>query len=242
MNGMAPSGPRTTTIIPVSCEDRPSRRPSRVSSSSGCSSGSVHNPDAQSVGSLGGIARRTLGIILLLVTVVLWTTSSFLASVRPATPDSAWDIAADFHAGVKTIFADNTYSKPYFVTYINTSFFAVSLIPIVIKALYDRRRSDPSLRAMLSWTSVPTNYVHVSREDGDLSPKLDGQDESLRQTSRSSSCHLPLSGSPGSLPVLDVTGDDPRDAAMNLLETAKLSLEFCILWVRRYHVELKDII
>jgi hypothetical protein len=29
----------------------------------------------------GGMARKTLGILLLLVTVVLWTASSFLASV-----------------------------------------------------------------------------------------------------------------------------------------------------------------
>jgi solute carrier family 35 protein F5 len=32
---------------------------------------------------LGGVARRTLGILLLLVTVFLWTGSNFLASVRP---------------------------------------------------------------------------------------------------------------------------------------------------------------
>lgn len=32
---------------------------------------------------LGGIARHTLGIGLLLITVVLWTASSFLASVSP---------------------------------------------------------------------------------------------------------------------------------------------------------------
>lgn len=40
------------------------------------------------VGGLGiaGIARRTLGIILLLVTVFLWTLSNFLASVRTRVP------------------------------------------------------------------------------------------------------------------------------------------------------------
>jgi hypothetical protein len=31
---------------------------------------------------LGGLARRTLGILLLLSTVFLWTVSNFLASVR----------------------------------------------------------------------------------------------------------------------------------------------------------------
>lgn len=238
MSGMAPPGPPATTPIPVPCEDRPSRHQSRVSSASWSSSGSAHYPDARSVGILGGLARRTLGIILLLVTVVLWTASSFLASVRAASPDSTWGV--ELMSTVKTIFADNTYSKPYFVTYINTSFFAVSLIPIVIKALYDRQRSDLPLKALLSWASVPTSYVRVAGEDGDLSPKLDNQDESLRQSSRSSSCHLPLSQSQGSLPVLEVTRNTPRVAAMSLLETAKLSLEFCILWVRRYHLELRS--
>ncbi|KAJ2995645.1 hypothetical protein NUW58_g1215 [Xylaria curta] len=58
------------------------------------------------------LARRTLGIGLLLVTVFLWTTSNFLASY---------------------IFSDHTYNKPFFVVYINTSIFAASMIPISIK-------------------------------------------------------------------------------------------------------------
>jgi hypothetical protein len=36
---------------------------------------------------LGNVARRTLGIILLLLTVVLWTGSNFLASVSRPHPD-----------------------------------------------------------------------------------------------------------------------------------------------------------
>lgn len=35
---------------------------------------------------LGGVARRTLGFGLLMVTVFLWTLSNFLASVRIASP------------------------------------------------------------------------------------------------------------------------------------------------------------
>lgn len=40
---------------------------------------------------LAGVARRTLGISLLLVTVFLWTASNFLASVGPLpmTPNEA---------------------------------------------------------------------------------------------------------------------------------------------------------
>ncbi|KLU88430.1 hypothetical protein MAPG_07416 [Magnaporthiopsis poae ATCC 64411] len=64
---------------------------------------------------VAGFARRTLGIILLTITVFLWTVSNFLASY---------------------IFSDNTYSKPFFVVYINTSFFALSLIPMALKYIH----------------------------------------------------------------------------------------------------------
>ncbi|KAG5982829.1 hypothetical protein E4U55_001282 [Claviceps digitariae] len=61
---------------------------------------------------LGGVARRTLGICLLLVTVFLWTLSNFLASF---------------------IFSDHTYDKPFFLVYANSSIFAISLLPKFIR-------------------------------------------------------------------------------------------------------------
>lgn len=150
--------------------------------------------------------------------------------------DSTWNGTADYCAAVKTIFADDTYSKPYFVTYINTSFFAISLIPIVIKALYDRRRPNLYLRSVLSWKSTSTSYLRVSGEDGGFIPKPDNQDESLRRPSTSASCHLPSIESPDDPRALDIVKDTHRDAALSLWDTAKLSLEFCILWVRIYHL------
>ncbi|KAI0167791.1 hypothetical protein BJ166DRAFT_520682 [Pestalotiopsis sp. NC0098] len=65
--------------------------------------------------SFGKVARRTLGLTCLLVTVFLWTTSNFLASY---------------------IFSDHTYDKPFFVVYINTSLFAFSMIPISLKYVH----------------------------------------------------------------------------------------------------------
>jgi solute carrier family 35, member F5 len=45
---------------------------------------------------LGGVARRTLGIMLLLVTVFLWTASNFLASVSaPSRPQTEPDAFGD---------------------------------------------------------------------------------------------------------------------------------------------------
>jgi solute carrier family 35 protein F5 len=100
--------------------------------------------------------RHTLGIILLLITVLLWTTSSFLAS---------------------TIFADNTFSKPFFVTYINSSFFAIPLIPILLK----RYREDPTeidglIRQIRAWFSTyeplpeEEQLREVLSKDDDLGP------------------------------------------------------------------------
>lgn len=222
--------------IPVPFEDQTLRRPARVSASSWSSSGTTDSPEVRSATTLGGFARRTLGIILLLVTVVLWTASSFLASVRAETLVSTKYVSADSHGAVKTIFADDTYSKPYFVTYINTSFFAISLVPIIIKALYERRRAGLSFQAILSWSSTSSSYLRVSREDADLIPKPDDHNESLRRPSRSSPGYLPLIESPSNSRILDVSEETPRDTALNLWETAKLSLEFCILWVRSYHL------
>ncbi|CAK7223901.1 hypothetical protein SCUCBS95973_005335 [Sporothrix curviconia] len=61
---------------------------------------------------LAGVGRRSLGIAMLMTTVFLWTASNFFASF---------------------IFADNTYSKPFFMVYLNTSVFALSLIPMVLR-------------------------------------------------------------------------------------------------------------
>ncbi|CAK7267115.1 hypothetical protein SEPCBS119000_002376 [Sporothrix epigloea] len=61
---------------------------------------------------LAGVGRRSLGIFMLMVTVFLWTASNFFASF---------------------ILADNTYSKPFFMVYLNTSVFALSLIPMTLR-------------------------------------------------------------------------------------------------------------
>lgn len=241
MSGLVPpcppaAGAAADLTILVPCEDRATRPAPRVSSSSWSSSSSAVKKYVQGVTTFGGLARRTLGILLLLVTVVLWTASSFLASVRVEALHSTWNETADDCAAVKTIFADDTYSKPYFVTYINTSFFAISLIPIVIKALYDRRRPNLYLQSVLSWKSTPTSYLRVSGEDGDFIPKPDNQDESIRRASTSASCHLPLNESPDDPRALDIIKDTRRDATLSLWDTAKLSLEFCIIWVRIYHL------
>ena len=72
--------------------------------------------------------RRILGLACLSCTILLWTTSSFLAS---------W------------MFADDTYSKPFFVTYVNSSFFILPLVPLVIRKLYESPEELQSLKELV---------------------------------------------------------------------------------------------
>ncbi|CAK7263170.1 hypothetical protein SEPCBS57363_000432 [Sporothrix epigloea] len=69
---------------------------------------------------LAGVGRRSLGIVMLMVTVFLWTASNFFASF---------------------IFADNTYSKPFFMVYLNTSVFALSLVPMTLQYVREHGHS-----------------------------------------------------------------------------------------------------
>ncbi|KAJ4389617.1 hypothetical protein N0V93_007088 [Gnomoniopsis smithogilvyi] len=182
---------------------------------------------------IGGVARRTLGIALLLVTVFLWTASNFLASY---------------------IFSDHTYDKPFFVVYINTSVFALSLVPMLVRfvaregvvgikrelrAFVRNDRSKASIageragglgRSLVGGRQskkTPTDEEHhgllaeSGEEDG-----FDSLDEAEEQAERGSS-------SGGTFELDDTPDPDGAPlppAKLSLRETAVLSLEFCGLW------------
>ncbi|RFU34911.1 hypothetical protein B7463_g1418, partial [Scytalidium lignicola] len=152
---------------------------------------------------LGNVARRTLGIFLLLVTVMLWTGSNFLSSF---------------------IFADNTFSKPYFVTYLNTGGFAISLIPIFLRILYKRGFSN--IRAALSdhLRFRPDGYK------GLLSASGDG-DSTFGEPIPSAESELFL-GPEGEVADDMAASYHTFDSSgpLSIRETAKLSFEFCLLW------------
>ncbi len=124
---------------------------------------------------LAGAARRTLGIILLMVTVCLWTVSNFLASVCRCSSFFCASVCGSVgerggwgERGEKdeeeeeettmrenkgqsltcyyrTYSPDGSYSKPFFVVYINSSIFAFSL-------------SFPSLSP--TWSATAFNGPH----------------------------------------------------------------------------------
>ncbi|OJD11074.1 hypothetical protein ACJ73_09618 [Blastomyces percursus] len=157
-----------------------------------------------------GIARRTLGIILLLIVVVLWTTSNFLAS---------------------TIFSDDSYSKPFFVTYVNTTFFIVPLLSILGNRLFRIWRAGKlskhtTFRALLEQLDsheAAHEYHPFPAADDDVDvPRNFGRGNRYQRVR-----HADDDG-PGE------DDDDKMDALPERLgfkATAKLSLEFCLVWI-----------
>lgn len=137
------------------------------------------------------MARRTLGISLLLVTVFLWTVSNFLASY---------------------IFSDHTYDKPFFLVYINTSIFALSMIPIAIKHIlqnggFTRVKNQAIQEWRARYRRVEGLKTH-EEEDVTAGERLLVDDE-------------------GSLEAASLPNPN---AQLSVLETAKHSLEFCMIW------------
>ncbi|OQE45052.1 hypothetical protein PENCOP_c002G07941 [Penicillium coprophilum] len=135
-----------------------------------------------------GVARRTLGIILLLVVVVLWTTSNFLGS---------------------TIFADKTYPKPFFVTYTNTSMFMMPLLIIVARRTFALWRHGK----LANITSIKSFLNHLDSHD----PKA--EEESMLR-----------SGSDEEGGRFLAERQDPPSGKLGLKATARLSIQFCLLW------------
>ncbi|PGH19461.1 hypothetical protein AJ80_03962 [Polytolypa hystricis UAMH7299] len=159
---------------------------------------------------IGGITRRTLGIILLLVVVVLWTVSNFLAS---------------------TIFADNTYSKPYFVTYLNTTTFISPLFPIIGKRLFRLWRAG-KLSQIKSLRSLLVEFdAHEKNEES--RPFLDADAEDGAENGQRDAEPL-LRASSENEGRGDVQEARAGKGKLGFKETAKLSLEFCLLWANYF--------
>ncbi|KAK1253490.1 hypothetical protein MKX07_001567 [Trichoderma sp. CBMAI-0711] len=151
---------------------------------------------------LAGIARRTLGISFLLLTVFLWTLSNFLASF---------------------IFSDETYDKPFFLVYFNTSMFALSLIPMFIRYLAQRgvhglrsdvRRMWAQHRFQDAAASPPTDEEHDRQAHERL--LVDERDPATAATAAAAITHAGWSAATGE--------------KLDFRETAVLSFEFCMLW------------
>ncbi|KZL82954.1 vacuolar membrane protein [Colletotrichum incanum] len=197
---MAPSEPMLPAAIAPESHGRLPRRSfsstDRLSASvasTNRSRSTVRSSGWQAKMGLGGVARRTLGISLLLVTVLLWTISNFLASY---------------------IFSDHSYNKPFFVVYMNTSVFAVSLVPMLVRFLMQHGIEGLRREAMVVWNEQRYGKASLKTAEDEEDPvageRLLVDDE----------------------PSLEMEGFDVTKAVERLTfrETAVISLEFCMLW------------
>ncbi|CAI0648301.1 unnamed protein product [Colletotrichum noveboracense] len=194
---MAPSEPMLpAAIAPDHARDTrrsfsSADRMSQSVASTNRSRSTVRSSGLQAKLGLAGVARRTLGISLLLVTVLLWTISNFLASY---------------------IFSDHSYDKPFFVVYMNTSVFAVSLVPMLVKFVMRHGVEGLRREAMVVWNE---------HKHGKGGLKAEGDEEDAVAGER-----LLVDDEPS----LEAEGYEPKVERMSFRETAIISLEFCMLW------------
>ncbi|GAM89030.1 hypothetical protein ANO11243_070640 [Dothideomycetidae sp. 11243] len=147
--------------------------------------------------------RRTVGLLLIFITVILWTASNFLASTQ-------------------TLFADNTYSKPFLVTYVNTSCFVLPLLPMLLRQAW---RDPASVRAFISSARRSirrrSSYTSLAQQDPAEEPAGHKPNSPLLRAPSPSYDHAANTTPPA------VSYPSPR---LTLAQTLRLALEFCILW------------
>ncbi|KAL4975388.1 hypothetical protein BDW66DRAFT_137594 [Aspergillus desertorum] len=153
---------------------------------------------------LVGIARKTLGICLLLIVVILWTASNFLAS---------------------TIFADDTYSKPFFVTYLNTSIFILPLFTIVSSRLWGLFRAGKLYQVQSLGNLLQRFDSHYSSAE---SERILGHDHGTGPGGEHGHGHDGSGAWSASRRGSAAKGHG--NEKLGLKKTAKLSFHFCLLW------------
>jgi solute carrier family 35 protein F5 len=168
-----------------------------------------------------GMARHTMGIILLMCVVFLWTASNFLAS---------------------NILADDSYSHPFFITYINTSFFVVFLINVIARRVFRMWRRGKlsqvkSLKSFFTYLDLhgmkePPSYARETGSplDEDAEDEDYGRDEIDTQRQRLLNSYaqdpelVPPSPTSSSIEATSSAGK------LGLGQTARLAAQFCMLW------------
>lgn len=106
------------------------------------------------------------------------------------------------------IFSDNTYSKPFFLVYANTSLFAFSLVPMGARYVLENGVGATYTAALEMW-----------REGG----AIKSRDEEVAEEEDETGALL-LVGED------DEGGMKTQEEKLSVRETAWLSLEFCMLW------------
>ena len=131
----------------------------------------------------------------------------------------------------QTIFADDTYSKPYLITYINSFFFALLLPFDLLKRLGGK--------AWSTWrcTKQPTSAVgyaplaEAEEDDQALSKPVD-EGEAAAASRRSSGRQSAPDRRSSNSERLGESSAIVPEQVLDIRQTAKLGFEFCVLWVQ----------
>lgn len=129
---------------------------------------------------------------------------------------------------VQTIFADNTYSKPFFLTYLNTSCLILPLLGILFARVFKLWRLNKlsqitSLKSLLEHLDSGDPLQAEEQDQAILyhrAATADGED-SVEDDVRATDFGTQR----------EVLVEQYESEKLGLRETAKLSLQFCILWV-----------
>lgn len=113
----------------------------------------------------------------------------------------------------KYIFSDHTYDKPFFLVYVNTSIFALSMIPISIKyVIQNGGITRVKNQAIQEWRAARYGGAErlKTQEEEDLTA---GQRLLVEDEDSLEAADLPKPGD-----------------KLGFFETARFSLEFCMIW------------
>ena len=106
----------------------------------------------------------------------------------------------------------------------------IPLVPVLLKRLYDDRSNLDNLRSLLQ--RMVGKYKLLRDQEGEEDDDLPKPDNTSQHPSRSRSpaAQMLLEDNMGSSQQLSVSVSRGHDG-LTLVETARLSFEFCILWV-----------
>jgi solute carrier family 35 protein F5 len=106
----------------------------------------------------------------------------------------------------------------------------IPLVPVLLKRLYDDRSKLDNLRGLLQ--RMVGKYKLLRDQEGEEDDDLPKPDNTSQHSSRSRSpaAQMLLEDNMGSSQRLSVSVSKGHDG-LTLVETARLSFEFCILWV-----------
>lgn len=122
---------------------------------------------------------------------------------------------------LQTIFSDNSYSKPFFLTYLNTSCFVLPLFAILLARVWRLWRLS-RLSQITSWKSF---LEQLDSTDSETEEQAILYQEVANEDAEDD---VRASDAAGQQELVMKEVESPR---LGLRGTAKLSLQFCILWV-----------